>query len=34
MVQVGRVASDNEPLLTGQDSFMGLIPTFTLLKRN
>ena len=26
MVQVGRVASDKEPLLTSQDSFMGAYP--------
>ena len=27
-VQVGRVASDKGPLLTCQDSFMRLFPTF------
>ena len=32
-VQVGRVASDKEPLLTSQDSFMGFLPTFTTLNR-
>ena len=33
-VQVGRVASDKGPLLTYQDSFMGLLPTSTSLDRH
>ena len=33
-MQVGRVASDKEPLLTSQELFVGLLPTFTALNRH